>query len=192
MTNRINGLVLAGGASTRMGQDKGLINYHGKPQREYLADLLKTHCDEVYISCLRSFKSPVTVIADHFNLQSPLNGILSAFHFDPESTWVTVPVDMPNINAKAIEYLKVNRNRQRLATCFLDSTGNSPEPLFTLWEDKARPALFDYFNSGGDSPRKFLMENDVEFLPAPNPHWFVNINTEEELNAYQKQQLLNK
>lgn len=187
MTNRINGLVLAGGASSRMGQDKGLINYHGKPQRDYLIDILKPHCDEVYLSCLRSFKSPVTVIADHFHLESPLNGILSAFHFDPESAWLTIPVDMPNIDAKAIEYLKANRNRQKLATCFLDSTGNSPEPLFTLWEDKSRPALFDYFNSGGKSPRKFLEENDVEFLTAPDKKLFVNINTAEELAAFRLQ-----
>jgi molybdenum cofactor guanylyltransferase len=187
MTNRINGLVLAGGASSRMGQDKGLINYHGKPQRDHLAEILRPLCDEVYISCLRSFKSPVTVIADHFNLQSPLNGILSAFHFDPESAWLTIPVDMPNIDGKTIEYLKANRNRQKLATCFLDSSGNSPEPLFTLWEDKARPALFDYFNSGGKSPRKFLEENDIELLPAPSKKLFVNINTEVDLAAFLKQ-----
>ncbi|MFT5737968.1 MAG: molybdopterin-guanine dinucleotide biosynthesis protein A, partial [Maribacter sp.] len=33
---KIYGLVLAGGKSTRMGVDKGLITYHGLPQRDYL------------------------------------------------------------------------------------------------------------------------------------------------------------
>ena len=45
------GLVLAGGKSQRMGEDKGLINYHGKIQREYMADLLDDICEETFISC---------------------------------------------------------------------------------------------------------------------------------------------
>ncbi|HRF41341.1 MAG TPA: NTP transferase domain-containing protein, partial [Saprospiraceae bacterium] len=36
----LRGLVLAGGKSVRMGSDKGLMEYHGKPQREFTADLL--------------------------------------------------------------------------------------------------------------------------------------------------------
>ena len=45
------GLVLAGGLSTRMGTDKGLINYHGTPQREYLFELLSKVCHRVFTSC---------------------------------------------------------------------------------------------------------------------------------------------
>jgi molybdopterin-guanine dinucleotide biosynthesis protein A len=74
----LNGLILAGGKSTRMGQDKGMIDYHGKPQREYLVDLLKPYCLEVFISSKENIKQ--NTIADHFDLDSPLNGILSAFH----------------------------------------------------------------------------------------------------------------
>lgn len=186
MNKIVNGLVLAGGSSSRMGRDKGLITYHEKPQREYLSDLLKPYCAEVFISCLRCFNSPITVIPDHFNLRSPLNGILSAFHFDPEATWLTVPIDMPNIDSTAIEYLLKNRNPQKLATCFVDAEGTSPEPLFTLWEPKAKPVLFDFFNSGGASPRKFLQKNDIHLLQAHNSNVFVNINTEDELNTFLK------
>jgi molybdopterin-guanine dinucleotide biosynthesis protein A len=186
MNKIINGLVLAGGSSSRMGKDKGLITYHGKPQREHLADLLKPYCTEVFISCLRCFNSSITVIPDHFNLSSPLNGILSAFHFDPEAAWLTVPIDMPNIDSAAIEYLIKNRNPKKLATCFTDSEGTSPEPLFTLWEPKAKPVLFDFFNSGGTSPRKFLIENDVQLIQAPKANLLLNINTEDELAVFLK------
>ena len=43
----INGLVLAGGKSTRMGTAKDLLNWHGKEQRYFAADLLAPFCDEV-------------------------------------------------------------------------------------------------------------------------------------------------
>ncbi len=187
MAKILNGLILSGGRSSRMGKDKSLINYHGKPQRDYLIDLLKPFCDQVFISSSKNSKPPQTVIPDHFDLDSPLNGILSAFHFDPFTAWLTVPVDMPNINSKAVEYLIKHRNEHKTATCFFDSEGKNPEPLFTIWEAKAKPLLFDFYNNGETSPRKFLLENDVCVLKAPTASMLLNVNTDEELKAFLKQ-----
>jgi molybdopterin-guanine dinucleotide biosynthesis protein A len=185
ISNELHGLILAGGKSSRMGQDKAMIEFHGKPQHIYLTDELKPVCKEVFISCRKSqYPSLRNIIVDHFELKSPLNGILSAFHFDPFASWLTVPADMPNINREAVAFLVNNRNRQKLATCFTDSEGVEPEPLFTLWEQKARPAIFDFFNSGGFSAKKFLQENDVNILPCPNPQWLININDPDELMQY--------
>ena len=49
----LNGLVLAGGQSLRMGFDKGNVNWHGKPQRYHMADMLKPYCKVVF-SCWRA------------------------------------------------------------------------------------------------------------------------------------------
>jgi molybdopterin-guanine dinucleotide biosynthesis protein A len=49
-TPRVNGLVLAGGKSVRMGKAKDLLHWHGKEQRYFAADLLAPFCDEVFIS----------------------------------------------------------------------------------------------------------------------------------------------
>jgi molybdenum cofactor guanylyltransferase len=187
MTKILNGLALSGGKSARMGKDKGQINYHGKPQRDYLVDILNPFCDQIFISSPKHVKASQTIIPDHFDLGSPLNGILSAFHFDPLASWLTVPVDMPNIDLKAIEYLVKNRDEHKTATCFFDSEGQNPEPLFTIWEAKAKPLLFDFFNSGETSPRKFLLENDVHMVVTPSASMLINVNTEEELKAFLKQ-----
>jgi len=184
MSKILNGLILSGGASSRMGEDKSQFNYLGKPQHDYLRDLLKPYCNDVFTSRERTAKVSMTVIPDHFELEGPLNGILSAFHFDPEAAWITVPVDMPGIDKKAIEFLLSKRDPQKLATCFLNSEENSPEPLFTIWEPKAKPALFDFFNSGGTSPRKFLSDQDIHCLTPPHPSVLVNINTKSELDEY--------
>ena len=50
LAGKLYGLVLSGGRSTRMGKDKGLINYHGIPQRDYIYNLLNEVCDETYMS----------------------------------------------------------------------------------------------------------------------------------------------
>ena len=171
----LNGLILAGGKSIRMGQDKGMIDYYGKPQREYLVDLLKPYCLEVFISSKENKRQ--NTIADHFDLDSPLNGILSAFHFDPATAWLTVPVDMPYLNSQAIEFLLGHRDPKKVATCFFDSDGKLPEPLVTIWEAKSKPLLFDFYNSGGFCPRKFFEENDCSLSQVPDLKKLKKINT---------------
>jgi molybdopterin-guanine dinucleotide biosynthesis protein A len=138
MTNTppIHGLILAGGRSSRMGRDKSLIPFHGKPQREYLAELLANYCDNVFLSRKKNdgvfptFKT----IPDNYPTDSPLNGILSAFDVHPDVAWLTVPVDMPWVDSKTITSLISNRDIYKAATCFLDSDGKNPEPLLPLWE----------------------------------------------------------
>jgi molybdenum cofactor guanylyltransferase len=185
-TTILNGLVLAGGKSSRMGKEKSKLAFHGKPQYQYLEELLKPFCDEVFLSVSQHSTIPLSnhCIQDHFNLESPLNGILSAFHFDPQAAWLTVPVDMPNINERTIKYLLQHRDKTKSATCFYDTEGNNPEPLLTIWEPRSKPQLFDFFNHGESSPRKFLEENDVCMIEAPEKSWLMNINTYPEYNGY--------
>lgn len=185
MCDNLNGLILSGGRSSRMGFDKGMINYHGKPQCEFMVDLLKPYCNEIFISSKENKRQ--NTIVDHFDVDSPLNGILSAFHFDPNVAWLTVPVDMPHVNSQAIEFLLQHRDPKKVATCFFDSGGKLPEPLVTLWEAKSKPLLFDFYNSGGFSPRKFLEENNVQLLQAPDPKILKNINTPEDLRTFLNQ-----
>lgn len=78
----LNGLVLAGGKSVRMGQAKDALNWHGKEQKYHSADLLKPFCDEVFISCrqdqLTDFDADYNALTDTFLNMGPFGGILSA------------------------------------------------------------------------------------------------------------------
>lgn len=178
----VNGLILAGGKSSRMGSDKSVIDYHGRPQREFIFDLLGKFCDRVFLSCKSTEGIPIRLnpLADQFSVESPLNGILSAFTIHPTTAWLTVAVDMPLIDEKAIRFLLDNRDHAKIATCFFDSDGKLPEPLFTVWEPRAHALLLKYFEQGNTGPRQFLKNNDVKIIPAPDTKILTNINSQDD------------
>ncbi len=186
----IFGLILAGGKSSRMGFDKGLINYHGKPQREYLFHLLAKHCKQVFTSCKNSDDIPETLnpLRDQFLIDSPLNGILSAFQSNKSTAWLTVPVDMPMVDEVVIAYLIQHRDTSKSATCFFDSDGKNPEPLFTIWEPSIYENLIKFNGAGESSPRDFLIHSDINIISIPDTKYLLNINNEQEWRQFKKDQ----
>jgi len=179
----LNGLVLAGGRSSRMGSDKGLIQYHAMPQREYLFHLLHKFCQQVFTSCRKEQNVPAAFnpVYDKFDFESPLNGILSAFETNPKTNWLVVAVDMPNITEDVLTYLCTHRDDTKVATCFYDSDGKLPEPLLTIWEAPAFPLLQKFVQKGGISPREFLIANDCMKLTFPDARVHMNVNTPDDL-----------
>jgi molybdopterin-guanine dinucleotide biosynthesis protein A len=130
----------------------------------------------------------IPTIIDEFEVATPLNGLLSAFQKHPSVAWLTVPVDMPGIGAAAIAHLLAHRDPTRVATCYFDSEGTRPEPLFAVWEPACAHLLPAFYASGGRSPRTFLMEQPVAMLRAPDANLLYNINTPEALAAWRKKQ----
>ncbi len=191
-SSTIFGLVLAGGQSSRMGHDKGLIEFYGKPQREYVFDMLRNVCDDVFLSCKQDHDVPTKLnpLPDRFDLAGPLNGILTAFHQNSHCAWLTVPVDMPLIDQSVLEYLLQHRDTSGMATCFFDSDGVNPEPLVAVWEPHAYPLLEKGVMEGQDSPRKFLKQHRVHIIPAPDTRVFININSPAELERFNREHRL--
>ena len=178
----MNGLVFAGGQSVRMGRDKGSIDYHGKPQREYIADLISAHCDETFISVQGEpdFESDYPFLHDSFTGLGPVGGLLSAFRSNPNNAWFAVACDIPMLDAAALELLRVNRNPSKLATCYHNPATDFPEPLITIWEPRAYPQLLNFLSLGYSCPRKVLINNDVEELHVDRPEILTNVNTPED------------
>jgi molybdopterin-guanine dinucleotide biosynthesis protein A len=184
----MNGLVLAGGKSLRMGRDKGLITLHQKPQREHMFDLLSEVCNKVFVSCNSQQDIPkhLNPLHDRFEINSPLNGILSALTSDPQSAWLVVAVDMPLVTKEVLQHLINNRRRNAAVTCYWDSDHQYPEPLLSLWEAGVHVSLLEFYNRGKKSPREFLMETRTTILEPVTSTLHLNINTQEELEKFRR------
>ncbi len=183
----LKGLVLAGGKSQRMGSDKGTIDYHGKSQREYEADMLTGLCEEVFLSFSQNQSDEAVrsypVIKDTFVGLGPYGAILSAFREHPNYAWLTVACDLPLLNGVALDLLVARRNPSKLATCFHNPETNFPEPLITIWEPRAYPVLLEFLSQGYSCPRKVLINTEVEEIIVDDVDFMVNVNDPQALSA---------
>jgi molybdopterin-guanine dinucleotide biosynthesis protein MobB len=185
------GLILGGGQSKRMGQDKTALIYQGKNQLEHLSELLQKHTEKVFVSCrkdqltadhLKNFHT----IEDRYLEMGPTGGILSAFKKFPEASWLVLACDMPYIEEKALVQLIDQRDPFKLATCFHNVDKNWPEPLCAIYEPKAALKLGLFLMMGKPCPRKVLMNSNIKSLHLEDPTILNNINTLEEFKIAQQ------
>jgi len=183
-SKRLNGAVLAGGKSLRMGQDKGAMLWHGVEQRAYVAGLLSKFCDEVFISCRDGQQVSDRVyplLPDAYEHMGPLGAILTAFKKDPESAWLIIACDLPLLDEAALSYLIEHRNKNAIATTYESPFDGLPEPLITIWEPAAYPYLLGAVEEGYKCPRKALIKSEnVTILKAKDPNALMNTNTPED------------
>ncbi|MBC7401044.1 MAG: NTP transferase domain-containing protein [Mucilaginibacter sp.] len=188
---KLNGLVLTGGQSLRMGHDKSTINWFGKEQRYYIADLLKEYCDDVFISCRAEQQQDVAtdynILSDTFTGLGPFGAILSAFREKPDSAWLVVACDMPLLGADTFEHLISNRNPSAIATAYESAFDGFPEPLITIWEPKSYPVSLAFLAQGYSCPRKVLINNNTTLLKPINIDALTNVNTPDDFEKIKRQ-----
>ena len=107
-------LILAGGFSRRLGQDKGLIDLAGKPLILHVVDRVSKVVDETVVvvgSCVQKEKfeslsgHKANVVADKHEAQSPLVGALTGFESAKGEYSLLLPCDTPFISSQIAQFL---------------------------------------------------------------------------------------
>lgn len=175
----MNGLVLIGGKSQRMGQAKGELIYYQVEQQYHIYHLLKSFCTTVYLSCRveqsKKLDSNYNCIVDKYENIGPLSGVLSAFDKDSNTAWFVVACDMPYVTIESLNYLIEQRNKEKVATVFKNK--GRVEPLLGIWEISSLPYLKEAFEKKWYSLRRILEENEVNVLKPQTIRVVSNINT---------------
>lgn len=182
------GLILAGGASTRMQQDKAALSYHGKSQLQWTYELASRFCAATFVSVRPDQRSEPTRagfphVVDRQPGLGPIAGISAALDEHPKAAWLVIACDLPFITPQTLESLIGNRDPQRVATAYRSNHDGLPEPLCAIWEPSAREAVQAYLATGKQCPRKFLINADVKLLDLPDKRALENVNTPAELDA---------
>jgi molybdenum cofactor guanylyltransferase len=179
------GLVLAGGASTRMQRDKAAIEYHGQSQLQWTFQLLSHVCAATFVSVRPDQREEPTrvgfpQIVDRLPGAGPIAGISAAMQAHPKAAWLVVACDLPFLSEATLRHLVANRDTHKLATAYRSSHDGLPEPLCAIWEPLSREPLLAYVDAGKQCPRKFLINADTALLDLPDARALDNVNTTDE------------
>ncbi len=184
------GLILAGGESRRMGEDKALLAYHGRSQVAYLADLLAPLCTATYVSRrpdqgeIPEGNRGIPILFDTFLEMGPMGGVLSALRAFPHAAWLVVACDLPWLDSAALEALVAARNPFRQATAFLQSDG-APEPLCTIYEPRIYRVALGRLAEGRTSLRSLLRSDVSTLLEPPCPEALRSLDTPQEFSRFE-------
>lgn len=188
MTPPLFGLVLAGGASSRMRRDKAALAYHDRPQLQWAFDLLAPFCTSTFVSVREEqreepLRARFPQIADRQPGIGPIAGIAAALSEHPQAAWLVLACDLPFLTSSLLRHLTAHRDPRRSVTAYRSSHDGLPEPLCAIWEPGVREALRDFMSAGRHCPRKFLTGADALLLDLPDARALDNINTTQEFDA---------
>jgi len=178
----VTGLILAGGASRRMGgEDKGLADLAGRPMLEYVLDALRPQVGSILVSANRNRERysayGCTVVADTLeNYPGPLAGVASALQHLATDYLLVVPCDAPLLATDLAPRLHAACVAAG-AEAAVASDGLRVQPVFLMLRATVAPGLQAYLAGGGRRVDAWLMQlrlAQVDF--SDEPECFVNVN----------------
>jgi molybdopterin-guanine dinucleotide biosynthesis protein A len=184
---RRSGFVLAGGASSRMGRDKALLNYRETTLVEYVARAVREAVGSVALigdpDRYRDLEH--NVYCDKVSACGPLGGIYTALSISPADWNLIVACDMPGISAEALRGL-VDPDAEVDRNCVMATgPGGDPEPLCAVYHRRCLPVLERAITNKRFKMRDLVPELRAELRPLAVAA-LANVNTPDEWVEFKK------
>lgn len=184
-------VILAGGQSSRMGEDKALIPWNGVPLLQRVSEVAAQCTDEVYI--VTPWPERYQAIAPQqcqwIGESNPGKGPLVALsqawqHID--HPWILLlGCDLPQLDPTLLQHWIGQLDRISASTlAVVPRQGKNWEPLCGFYRSTLQPRLKSFIESGGNAFQHWLSSLPVESLPvdARVAQMLHNCNTPEDLN----------
>lgn len=189
------GVIFAGGASRRYGQDKALARLHGVSLLQRVADRLGPQVDALAISGQPRPDLPVPNIPDRLEGAGPLAALCSVLRLAEQRGWplvATISCDTPFIPDNFVSRLGAALKNY---DCAVAGRNGVQHPTCALWATRACAGVEAAFNAGARSLCGAIAHLDaievdfsaVEDGPGGDP--FFNINFQHDMAAAQAWQI---
>ena len=137
----LNGYVLAGGRSERMGRDKAKLPLAGRPLIAHALEKLHAVCDGVYIlSSDRELAAYAPLVSDQHPGYGPVGGLEAALIHTDKPWNLFIPVDVPFLPAALLEVWAnevVSRTAQGIRMAVFGVEGELQPAVLLLHRDAA-------------------------------------------------------
>jgi molybdopterin-guanine dinucleotide biosynthesis protein A len=196
MNGQMDGFVLAGGASSRMGADKAALEFDGKTLVELTAAILAAVCPRVVVV---GYEEPVLVegtpIESFPDLTSgperaPIKGLLTALVHSKTPWMVLLACDLPLVTPDLIERLATYRTDDADAVVPIQND-ERPQPLCALYRrETVLPVVRERLSRRQLKMQDLLVQIRTRWVDPDDysdldhaSDVFLNINTPEDLEA---------
>jgi molybdopterin-guanine dinucleotide biosynthesis protein A len=179
-------VILAGGKSSRMGENKALLPFGGYPTlTQYQLHRFKEHFQRVYISCRD--KSVFNFEADFLedissDIQAPYIGIVSAFEkLKSSDVAAFLSVDVPFFAGEDFKRLEefLNGHEGAVARNF-----SQHEPLCAIYKSSIKDKIKKLLEQKRYNFAPLFESADIKFVDFFDEKKFANLNTKEEYQKY--------
>jgi len=185
-------IILSGGFSSRMGMDKGLVLFRGKPMIEWSLEIAASVTENIMIisnqSDYKKFGYPIH--HDILRGKGPLGGIHTGLTYSNSMHNLVLACDLPMLNSVFINYLVSETSEQDKIV--VPRQGDSMEPLCAIYHKDCLSRIEEAAGSEDLSLHGLIGSLNTKFLdldknaPYYSPYLFSNINNMEELKELEK------
>ena len=178
-------IVLSGGGSRRMGQDKGIMPIHGQPLLSSVLDQLRPNFGTVMVSGEQEKYafSGCRVVEDIEPDRGPLMGLLSTLKESTHELNFVTTCDVPDIHLPVVrKMLRAIGNHDAVVPVF---EGARKQPLFAVYQKSVAEKIEALMAEGKQSMHALLDRLDVHYLDL-DADWYHNLNTPDDVDRYEK------
>lgn len=184
----LTALILAGGQSSRMGEDKAFLSFQGVSFLENTCRIAGDCAVQVYVITPwpERYELIVPKSCGIINEPLPTQGPLLAFALGLSvvtTDWILLlACDLPLLTAETVQkWSRLLATVPENAIAWIPRRGNRWEPLCGFYHHRCLESLTAYINQGGTSFQKWLNVSPVEELIIENSEVLFNCNTPEDL-----------
>jgi len=181
--NNITGIILAGGKSSRMGTEKGLILYKNKPFVEHIIESMNPLVDNIIIiSNNKAYKSfGFRCYEDLIKNTGPLAGIYTGLRYSKTNNNLIVSCDIPLIKTVVLQKL-IDQKNDASEVIQLQSQGKNM-PLIALYKKSCEVIFMEELHQNQKKVQKALKKCNVKtvIIDGSLEQVTANINTPEDL-----------
>lgn len=177
---KLTAIILAGGKSSRMGQDKGLVLYRGKRMVEHVAAACRQLTSEILISTnnpeydFLSYK----LVEDTFTERGPIGGLQAGLVASETDDNIFCPCDMPGIQPAVFK--KILEEKGKSNAVVASNSSGKIYPVLGYYNKNALAVIENQIVNGDFKMQHLLKELNAQTVVFPE-ETLKNINYPKDL-----------
>jgi molybdenum cofactor guanylyltransferase len=186
----VEGAVLCGGASLRMGRDKATLEYHGVPLARRVADALGTCVARVRLVGKADALPALglEVVADRHPIRAAMVGVAAALAACEASAVLVAACDLVHLDPRIVLALLALAPVDGAADAIAPLGPRGPEPLLAIYRPRLLPEVERRIARGDLALQSLLRDASTLLIPEadlreldPTLRSFTNANAPEDL-----------